>query len=105
VHLQATEQVVQATGLQQQRHVVAQDQRSQQVLLEIPRQRGHGPHPQHLPPGAATLAQVRQQLVACREDRLGISHRDPTRLGQLQRTGPALEQRLPEGFLQLLDLR
>ena len=53
----------------------------------------------------ATLAKQRDHLVARREDRLRVPHRDAPGLGQRERAGPALEQLLAECLLELLHLR
>jgi hypothetical protein len=105
VRLQAREQFTHRAGVQHQLHSFAPEQRRQKTALEVPRQCCHGPDAQHLPLLTAPFTQRRHQLRTGLHDRVGVRERNPTGLGQHQRTPLPHEERLPEPRLQLPDLR
>jgi hypothetical protein len=105
VDAQPREQLGEAARRQHELHVGPVDERTDEVLLEVARERGDGADAHHLPLLAAAFTQHGHHLVAGGEDVVGIGEREPTGLGERERATGPLEQRLPELAFELLDLR
>ena len=95
MHAQPREQVRHAARLQHQLHIVPPEQRGEEALLEVSRQRRNRAYPHDLPLGAAPLANHRDELAARGEDGLGVPERHASRFSQPQGARLSLEQRLP----------
>ena len=91
--------------MEHQLHIRLPDQRCQKSALEVARQCGHRPDPQHLALLPFTLAQRRHQRVAGITDRVRIPQCNAARLGQQQRLPLTHEQWLTKLPLQQPDLR
>ena len=76
----------------------------QELEQEVPRQRGHRADAQDLPAAVRAVLHHVHQLLAGACDLLGVVERQPSGLGELQAAAPALEQRVAEAFLKLLEL-
>ncbi len=85
--------------------VVAVEQRSDEVLLEVARRGGDGADAEDLALFAPSLSQDLDEFVAGREDAVRIGQRHPAGLGEDECAAGSVEQRLAKIGLQLLDLR
>ena len=103
---QPRQQVGQAAGHEHEVDVVAVEERSDEVLLEVARRGGDGADAQDLALFASPLAEHLDQFVARREDarRRTESATWPASVSD-ERAAGAVEQRLAEVGLELLDLR
>jgi hypothetical protein len=105
VHAEPLQQLLQTARLQYEFDVFAGQERPEEVVLEVARQRGDRADAQHLAVGRLAIAQHGHQFVAGGEDRLGVVQRHAPGFGQLHAASRAYEQRLADLLLELPDLR
>ena len=104
VGLKLREEVAEVARADDEFDVLAADERAQEFELEVARQGRQGAHPQNLPARDRTAAQGAHQLLAGREDGVGIVESDAPRLRQDEPPADPLEQRMAHLALELLDL-
>ncbi|MCD0419180.1 hypothetical protein LOC51_18370 [Rubrivivax sp. JA1024] len=101
--LERLQQLRGASRTQDQLDIGAAEQRPQKRHLKVARQRRQRSDAQRLPRDAG-VAKRADQLVAGRDDRIGVIEGDAARLGQMQLAAAAFEQRMTELLLELADL-
>ena len=102
--LEILQQVARRARPHDQFHIVPPDQGAKKLQLEVARQGRDRADPQHLAVQVGTTPQRIQQLVAGAEHRVGVVESHPSRLGQAQPLADAIEERVPDLPLQLLQL-
>ena len=94
VRLQILHQVCEVAGMDDDIHVLPTEERSQEPELEVPGEGGLGPHPED-DPVLPLLLEGAQEVLAEREDRVGVIQGDAACLGEDQLAPSSLEQLAP----------
>ena len=104
VEAQPREEFWQAARDQHKLDVVPVEYGPDKVLLEVARRGCDGPDAQNLTFLAPTFTQLLDELVARREDAVGVGESDLARLAEGERATGAMKERLAEIDFELFDL-
>ena len=102
--LELGEKLPHISGANDQFDVRPADERAQEFELEVARQGGQRPDSQRVTARERAPAQSAHQFVAGLEHRVGVVERDPSGLGESETPPRALEQRMADLRLELLQL-
>ncbi len=103
MHGEALEQVIDAAGFQRDAQIVTTEKGSQQVFLEVPRQRSHRTNTQY-PAGLPAALQCGLQFAAKGKDVFGVIKHQLACFGELQAPPGAQEECMAQLIFQRADL-